>query len=146
MAQLSTDKSAPKVVERFVRGLPATAINSTPLLSLASKPVLGIFVISFTAAIAALTNTVTVQLQEYTITAAGDEVGVEVGDLFVPFTPAIGSSAGQLNSTVTLVPAVAVTKHKVPVQIVNLTAAATDPNDTLTLNYLWIKTVATSGT
>jgi len=145
MAVLTHDKSVVKVTERFVRGLPAAAINTTPLLSLATVPAMGLFVISFAMDIAALTASVTVQLQEFTITAAGDEVGVEVGDLFIPFGPPIGSGAGLLDATVALVPAVAVTKHKVPVQIVNLTAAATNPG-LITAKYLWVKTVATSGT
>ena len=145
MAVLSTDKSVPKHVERLFRGLPAAAINTTPLLSLAAVPVLGIFLISFSCDLAALTAAITVQTQEFTITAAGDEVGVEVGDIFIPACPPVGTGAGLLDATVSLSSSTAITKHKIPVNAVNLTAAATNPGLS-TLKYLWVKTVATSGT
>lgn len=137
MPQLPITRSVAAVTERLVRG--GLPINATPLLALASVPVSGLHVISFTAALTALTNTVTRQVREFTVTAAGDKVTIAVGDLFVPFNPGIGATAGLLNDTLVLLPAVAVTAHRVPVVIGNLTAAATDPNDTLTLTYLWIK-------
>jgi len=137
MAQLPITKSVAAVTERLVRG--GLPINTTPLLALASVPVSGLHVIRFTAALAAATNTVTRQVQEFTVTAAADKVVIAVGDLFIPFNPGIGATTGLLNDTLVLLPAVAITAHKVPVVIGNLTAAATNPDDALTLTYLWIK-------
>lgn len=134
-------KSALHINEEFVLGrtAPIRPSGVSALLSLATVPVKGLYVITFTAAIAALTNTVTRQLQEFTVTDTSHTVSIAVGDLFIPFHPGIGATAGLVNDTLTIHPAKAVTAHKVPVVIMNHTAAATDPNDTLTLTYLWIK-------
>jgi hypothetical protein len=138
MARLPISKSVQAVTERFVRG--GLPINSTPLLSLTAKPVTGFYALSFVAKMATLTNTVTVQPQEFTVTAAGDDVVIAVGDLFIPVAPAYGSAAANvLDPTVTFVPSLAITAHKIALNIVNLTAAATNPNDVITVSGLLVK-------
>lgn len=133
-------KSAPHVVEEFVLGRTADIRPSavSALLSLAAVPVKGLYVITATVDLAALTNTVTQQLQEFSITDANHTVRVAVGDLFIPFNYAIGAGAGTLDATVALVPSKAITIDKLPVNVVNLTAAATNPGSA-TLTALWIK-------
>ena len=118
----------------------ATTIRGTAsaLASLTPVPIKGIYAVTFALDAAALTNTVTVQLQEVSITDSSHTVRVAVGDLFIPFGPPIGAGAGTLDATVTVVPAKAVTIDKAPVQFVNLTAAATNPG-AITFSYLWIK-------
>jgi hypothetical protein len=140
MARTTQDisKSVPQITEELVLGGTGIRSGATALASFAQVPVKGIYVCSFAFDAAALTNTVTVQLQEVSITDSTHAVRVAVGDLFIPFGPPIGAGAGTLDSTVTVVPAKAVTIDKAPVQFVNLTAAATNPG-LITYTYLWIK-------
>jgi len=138
MAQLPITKSVAAVTERLVRG--GLPINTTPLLSLTALPVTGLFVVSFTAAIASVAAAISA-LQEFTVTATGDKVVLAVGDLFIPFAPALalGTGAGAINAGLALHPARVVTAHKLPLLISNSTAGALDPDNTLTIAGLIIK-------
>lgn len=133
-------KSVPHITEEFVLGKTANIRPSSvsALLSLAAVPVKGLYVITSTVDLAALTNTVTTQLQEFTITDSSHTVRVAVGDLFIPFNYTIGAGAGTLDSTVALIPTKAVTIDKLPIEVINLTAAATNPGSATVTN-LWIK-------
>lgn len=144
MARTTQDisKSVPQIQEELVLGGTGIRSGATALLALAQVPVKGLYVISFTAAIASVAAAITV-VQEYSITDSGHAVRVAVGDLFIPFAPALiaGTGAGAINAGLAFTPCRALTIDKAPLQIVNVTAGALDPNDTLTVTALWIKTV-----
>ena len=122
--------------ERFHFG--TIPVNSTPLLGFVGVAVTGIYVVSFTAVLGSQTTILTT-LTEFTVTAAGDELVVDAGDLFIPFNPDLGTDAGDLNAGLAMVPAVSVTDHKLPILINNSTAGGLDPNNDLTVTGLLIK-------
>lgn len=137
-ADLTLD--VPFVVENLVLAKNTTADikGATQLLSGAGVPVKGVRLVKATFDIAALTAAVTTQLQEFALTDVNSLIRIAVGDLFLPFGPAIGTGVNQLNATIAILPAVAQTIDKIPVLLANLTAAATDPASG-TFTFLWVK-------